>query len=518
MTLFKYSMKKAIKYILILFSIVIMLLCGNSNTLLVHAQKVNEYSDVFDDLRQDPNFKAEDYPSMTLDYWNTINKDTITDNDQAMIEVIGIAESSDDELYIYTYQPLNYDLELTATAISMSLGYSKDGQDLQPKIYDLYLASSYGVYNKYVVEKLDVSDEPYRYYNIVTIYRSHNSTIDWQAPPSGAEAFGNEYGIGVGQQWCAYYQNDTIVYEMGTFEIMEIKVDFVGSLEFSSGYTLGGLFGSFDYNNLWFIAFHCDEYKIKHIYDADMEYKMRGMSYSVGMGLDGTKTYYPMEHCWDNEYGIHEGDADYETGGFTTYPVTLKDTDKPSWQGDGLRAREYKWDTISTADDFIKNAKENNKMSLSDEIVKALETNTNEQPKWVFAFATSELDTRGGYGATSTFGYDVSHVTILRIHFVDIHGDVYNLGVVSDRVNPDNEADGSGGGIDTEAMTEWFEKLLMLIGVVLLVIALGYFSPIFSVIFNVLIKCITWSFKGILLIISAPFKLIGNLFKPKKRK
>lgn len=517
MTLFKYSMKKAIKYILILFSIVIMLFCGSGNTLLVHAQKVNEYSDVFDDLRQDPNFKAEDYPSMTLDYWNTINKDTITDNDQAMIEVIGIAESSDDELYIYTYQPLNYDLELTATAISMSLGYSKDGQDLQPKIYDLYLASSYGVYNKYVVEKLDVSDEPYRYYNIVTIYRSYNSLIDWKAPPSGAEAYGHEYGIGVGQQWCAYYQNDTIVYEMGTFETMEIKVDFVGNLEFNSGLTIGNFLGSFEKNDLWFIAFHCDEYKIKHIYDADMEYKMRQMSFSVGLGLDGTPTYYPMGSGW-HDNPIKKGDADYETGGFTTYPVTLKDTDKPSWQGDGLWAREYKWDTISTADDFIKNAKENNKMSLSDKMVKALETKTNEEPKWVFAFATSERQVISGQYATSFFEYDVSHVTILRIHFLDIHGDVYNLGVVSDRVNPDNTSDGSGSGIDTEAMTEWFEKLLMLIGVVLLIVALGYFSPIFSLIFNVLIKCITWAFKGLGIVITAPFKLIGKLFKPSKRK
>ena len=484
MTLFKYSMKKAIKYILILLSIVIMLLVGNSNMIVAHAQKVNEYSDVFDDLRQDPNFKAEDYPSMTLDYWKT-------QTNQPMIEVISIAESSDDELYIYTYQPLNYDLELTATAISMSLGFSADGQDLQPKIYDLYLASSYGVYNKYVVEKLDVSDEPYRYYNIVTIYRSYNSTIDWHAPPVGAEATGSEYGIGVGQQWCAYYQNDTIVYEMGTFETLEINIDFVGNFDFGSGLQWGNIGGLYNECDMWFLSFSCDQYVIRHIYDADLSYRQRSVE----------------------KVSIAYSDYEYTYGEWSeNIPVTLKDTDKAQYKGEGLLAKEYTWDSISSVDNFLKRADELD-VTITKECKQALENS-----QWVFIFTQTESKEIIN-GGTFIFEYmDIEKVTVLRLHFIDIHGDVYNLGVVSDRVNPDNESDGHGSGIDLTQISDWFEKILMLIGILILVVILGYLSPIFSVVFKVLVTCIKWAFKGMLTIISAPFKLIGAMFKSNKRK
>ena len=70
--------------------------------------------------------------------------------------------------------------------------------------------------DKYVVKDFHVSEEPYRYYNIVTLYRNFNPDIDEVTPGGVIENF--ELGIGVGQQWCAYYLNNTIVYHSnGTF-------------------------------------------------------------------------------------------------------------------------------------------------------------------------------------------------------------------------------------------------------------------------------------------------------------
>lgn len=87
------------------------------------------------------------------------------------------------------------------------------------------------------------------------------------------------------------------------------------------------------------------------------------------------------------------------------------------------------------------------------------------------------------------------------------------MGVVSDRVNPDNKADGTGSGLDFD-FEENFQKLFAIIMLVILLIILGYIFPIASII----IKVFSVIINDIYFVISLPFKLIGKLFKRKKNK
>ena len=93
---------------------------------------------------------------------------------------------------------------------------------------------------------------------------------------------------------------------------------------------------------------------------------------------------------------------------------------------------------------------------------------------------------------------------ILRLKFAT-NGIVYNLGVVSDKVTPDNESD--GGDIFPEEEDNWWDKLfsaLMVIGLIIL-----------------LAPALPYVFKVIWFIVCLPFKAIEALikaFKKNKRK
>lgn len=465
-----YIIKFYITFILIVLALV---LCSSTYA------STSEYTDVFDDLRVDETFKAENYPNMSLEHYKSINEDADQTNDQPFMEVITVSESSSKELYIYVYQPTHMELDIEATAISMSIGYSKDGQDLKPEPYNLKLVSTYSVFDKYVVLDYEVSEDVYRYYNIVTLYRNYDANIDDIA--SGSETDGYEIGMSVGQQWCAYYENDSIVYEMGTFNTLEIEISYTGNFEFASGLTLGNFVGSFQYGHSWFVAFNCDEYAIKHIYDADLSYKKRSVNETWALGV-GT----------NYEYGEFSDDI----------IVTLKHTDVASYQGDGLRAKKYTWNRISSALKFIENA-ESQDINITDECKKQL-----MKSQWVFAFTETELSSIQGDGFYQNFYSDIEDVTILRIHFMDVNDDVYNLGVVSDRVNPDNIADGNGSGLDLDFFNQSFEKIMMLIAIIVLLILLSYITPVLNLLGIV--------FKAIWYVLTLPFKLIGKLFKRRK--
>jgi len=401
----------------------------NSNYFVYASADVKKYSSVMDDLSKDKAFSIANYPSYTLDYINKINNDELTNNDQEFLEVVQIAESSSNELYIYVYRPTVMELKLNATSISMSTEYSKDGQNLDLTVYDLELVSESSVFAKYVVKNFTVSQEPERFYNIVTLYRIFNSTIDELSSGSVTENY--EVGMSVGQAWCVYYQNDTLVYEMGTFETLEINVNYTGNFEFSSGIKFGNLLGVFDCGHSWFIAFDLENYIAERIIDADLIYKKRSVVRTSYVGKE----------------------ASYSFGDFSEdIEVKLSEKDTASYDGGGWFSKRYTWNRISTGEDFLKNAEDQDINVSADCFTKLKES------QWVFAFTETEytyisepiVDVGSGsssIGSITGNAYytDIADVTILRIHFIDDRGVEYNLGVVSDRTNPDNISDGFGG-------------------------------------------------------------------------
>ena len=86
MTLFKYSMKQALKFLVIILSTMIILFFGYQNTLVLNAEESTEttesveltettesvesteYSNVLEDLKRDKNFNLNTYPGKDNDY------------------------------------------------------------------------------------------------------------------------------------------------------------------------------------------------------------------------------------------------------------------------------------------------------------------------------------------------------------------------------------------------------------------------------------------------------------------
>lgn len=110
-------------------------------------------------------------------------------------------------------------------------------------------------------------------------------------------------------------------------------------------------------------------------------------------------------------------------------------------------------------------------------------------------------------------GSGMSDVAILRLKF-KTNGITKNCYAID---TPTSDFTGNSADVDTK-YEEWFERLSMIVGLLMLVVLLGYLSPIFSILFKGLITALELIFKGVIKIISLPFKLIGKLLKPKNKK
>lgn len=455
--------------------VVLLFVCFTSD-INVNATTTFTESEVVSDMYNDTNFNINNYPAVSIDKAKK-------DEDFQSLQLIQLVESDNKELLLYVYQPLNNDLLFVASSISMSIGYSKDGQDLNPSNYDLELISHGGVFCKYKVVDYAVSDDEYRYYNIVCIRRQFDYSFDEKI--SGTELVGNEKAVNCGQQWLCYYSDGEIKYEMNTFETLEIKVKYTGNFEFTDGIKFKNFLGSYSSGQSWFICFDLVDYIADKIIDADMTYKIRTATESW-LPIIGTE--------WI--YGDFSDDI----------LLTLTDKDTASYDGGGLFSKKYTWNRIMTSSDFIKNA-ENQKITISDEVKGNI---SNSQ--WVFAFAETEVSkTVNGTGYMYNRS-DISDVTILRIKYMQ-DGTTYNLGVVSDKVNPDNISDGNGGTkiddlIDDDLfgkIKELFKKIFLILAVVLLIVVVFTFTPVIKVLLQ-----------GVIFILSLPIKLIKWIFKKEK--
>ena len=446
-----------------LFFLISGIVCPTS----VQAETASTYTSVMDDLKKDKNFNVEDYPAMTLAYYKEINSDLSMLNDQESMEIIQIAESNKGELFLYVYQPTDSQLNLTANSILMSCEYTSDGNNIQGlEIYYLELISTSTVFDKYKVKNFTVSTDEYRYYNIVTLYRDYTPAIDTIA--GGTEEEGNEKGVKVAQQWCVYSENGNVVYEKGLFKTVEVKITFTGSIRLENGIQfLPNFGGNFKECDAWFVVFNVEDYIVSRIYDADLVYRKRH-TYDYTFNPTGNEGIVPQEE-WSEDIKI-----------------TLKETDTVTFEGEGWFAKDYKWNRICRASDFLLNF-EKQEADLEDNVKEELKLG-----QWVFAFLETDYYFRN-YNTIQYHDYtDISKVTVIRMHFLDILGREYNLGVVSDRVNPDSIPDGKGGGFN-------YLKIQQILAIICLLILLFILQT--TGILPLLGKLFIW-------IISLPFKFL----------
>ena len=195
------------------------------------AKASTTYSDVLDDLNSGGTFDLSKYPDDPNNYG---------------FEVISIAESEDRELFIYVYQPADATKEFVATYINMSpfdpdrkFDNSFDGHSL----YSLTLVDTDGVFDKYVVEDFVTSSELVRYYNIASIYRAYDESIDGDS--SGlTEEYDNEINqisYSVGECFISEYVNGDLQYYSHTQEVIRITDMYVGNILY-----MGGLLGYYN--------------------------------------------------------------------------------------------------------------------------------------------------------------------------------------------------------------------------------------------------------------------------------
>ncbi len=414
-------------------------------------------AEVLQDLRKDKDFNENDYPYVSDDYG---------------LHVIQIAESSNKKLFVYAYQPCNDTYDLIGTKISISYGYSLNGAGLTPKLYNLRLISTSGTLDKYYVDGFTVPNDGDRYYNIVEIFRMVHTELD-----EIDEAFPKtDIAYSVGQQWYCCDLNKSKHYEMNTFETLPVETVFNSSVRVSNGFTFNTLLAIPESCDIWFYCFNQEDYVIKHIYDADLTYSMD----YIQKGVD-----------W-----IFTQDVSITTI-CTNEILTLKDSDTMTYKGNGLGAREYSWKRIMKSSDFVSTIEDKVGAFSESEKTKILSS------QWVFTY--KETSYGKDLATKAEKYYDVYDVGLLRLHFQDISGKHYDLGVVNDLTNPD-EIPSVVAGLNFEEFWEMFVKIILsILFIVLLGFLLNFVTPVMGI--------LKFIFKAIKFVISAPFKLLKSIFK-----
>lgn len=419
--------------------------------------KVNEYTNVLSDLQSDKEFNVDEYPNDPYDY---------------SIKLVQIAESELKGLMLYVYNPCYQTKKYEATYVNLS----KNVEGTSPSLYSLKLLSNEGAICKYLVENFKVSNFTYRYYNITSIYRPYDSEIDETYDPSVNNLGSIKHtGFEVGQLWCVYYLNDNLKYEMVRKDTVSIDIKIYSYLRYNNGFEL--MPTSCD---SFFVAFSCDEYTIEHIYDADMVYSSHLVHERHQTGIDTKYTY-------EDEV--------------LNASVYLSDKDTVTHTGNGLFARTYSWNRIQSTSEF---------MSTNDNILTSSQKSDLSNTQWVFNYLESEYSTTVSQSSYTYHYTETFDITILRLHFLS-KGKVYNFGVISNiGDSTDDPFNTPGLDLDLSIISDWFEKIMQVVGIIILVVLLVAFAPLIANILNIIFTLLKWAFKLIITIISAPFKLFSR--------
>lgn len=415
---------------------------GNIESFL-YADETPTYTSVIEDLSKDKSFNKSSYPQI--------------DNENSL-QVIQIAESSGNELFVYVYNP---SADRIATSINISTTINAA---LKYNNYVLKLVDSKETLQKYVVVGLTVLSDETRYYDISSIYRAYDKSID---KDPGNDNTVSEIPYEVGKLYIAFTVDGVTYYSCKQQETIEITDKHVGYLHLSDGWYLYKL-GACDSH---FVAFSTDK-QIDSLIDADVYYT--------------TQTY---TQVWGESRNYH--------GSEKSNNVSIRYDQTSSNAADGLFARKYTWPRIQSVSDFIKDNK------LSDATKAAL-----KDKKWVLRFADTKFSTRtvpvgggmlvGIFLANQDTGQEVRDVSILRLKF-ETDGVVYNLGVV------DNKQTGSLKPSNVSEKPDWKKWLIIAIVIVLLILFFPLYWPILRFILSKILKSIWVAIK---FVFTLPIKVI----------
>lgn len=418
-----------------------------------------EYSDVLTDLKKDSMFDVKNYPVVATDY---------------SLKIIQLAESSDKELFVYVYQPCGKK-DMLASSINIS---TTSYADITPSNYKLKYINSSGVFFKYVVDGITVSNAEARYYGVTSIYRPFKKAYGDKDAEHGNTV--SEVPFNVSKEYRFSTINGNHVTATVDIETIEITDKFVGFVRYDDGYIFHQ--SACDSH---FVAFDTDK-PIDRLVEADVAWVQREQRHQT----DGNYWKPYMGEIENKQRTLSEND------------------DTVHYKGGGIFAATYEWDRIQSITDFIASVDLNKNVyhgAILDVNVVSKITEEGKQAlknkKWVLRFVDTSYAEQyhealingikyWGYIEESTL---VSDVTILRLKFIT-DGVTYNLGVI------DNKQTGSNKPInDTETNVELNDRgkgLLIALAVILLIVLLCVLSPLLSTILQFVGTVIAASFKA----------------------
>ena len=492
--------KRNIKILHIFFALLLLVSVVMGGRVILPAfADTTQYTSVLEDLQTDENFNVDEYPDNVADYAES----EFAQKEESFysIHVIQIAESTDGELFLYTYQPSQKTQYLVATEINMSLT-DKLGKEVaedeemspidRPRLYGLELLSSDGVFCKYKVNDFFVSDQDVRYYNIASIYREWLKDIDEE---TGNDTTINAVAFAVGKRFRAVTQDGVVLYACENRKVVRILNPFWGYQRYSDGFLLKTTACDSHY-----VAFSTD-WEIDELYEADVSYQSRGVHKYYNM-WEGTGYRYDE---WQSQYAFLTDEQEFVK-------------DRTGW----LWGSEKKYKRIQSTNEFMKSEK------LNDNVKEDL-----ARTEWVLRFV--ETDFVDNHDSRSGNWTEVSNVAVLRLKFKSA-GVVYNLGAVSDKgtespipTNPPETFNfwrfvwncivklfkGTANFIETVVAVVAIFVCVLLVPILLLVLSIVFpsFGAVMKIILKGIGKGLLWLLKGLWWLICLPFKGIAALVR-----
>ena len=439
---------------------------------------VAEYTGVIEDLSRDERFNVSEYPEKPKDYG---------------IYVEQIAESADGELFIYTYQPCQRVQPLTATSINMSLTENAAGT----KLYTLSLLNAEGTLCKYKVNGVTVGGGVVRYYNVTSIYRAWDKTID---KGTGNDNTVDEVAYRVAKLFTAVTWDGDVKYTVKYPEVVTITDKYVGYVHYSDGVNMGWAVTS-GATNAHFVAFSTDR-KIDKLMSAKLYFCER----DVAAKLCGNPIHlnHKYQSFFDYQYGE---EREHEPNPLT---VTCKEQGGNVGGGSFIPSNKYTWDRISSTSDFL--AAHNN----DDYKITADGERSLSDTQWVLSFYETTMTAKVDnawlplvsiialpfVGDVDVKYTEVSKVSVLELEF-ETDGQAYALGVV------DNKQTGGDEPVNEPVEDEQKKVVLIWIIVAVAVVAL----VVLAIVFPPFGKFLLTLLKGLLKIITLPFTGLWWLFK-----
>lgn len=366
------------KISIFLVAIILVVFVGCANFGIAFAEEATTYSGVLDDLQKDENFKVEDYPK---------------DSNDNSLKVIQIAESENDELFLYVYQPAG---NIEATSINISQEETPDVSDTHNR--KLTLIDKHETLFKYKVEDVVVKANLERYYEIASIFRAWNKRLDEENEHEDNTT--EEVSYEVGQMWKATDVGDSVVYSMTTIETIKILNPYVNYVSYDQGFYWWSSSTDSVYSH--YVAFTTDK-KMDDLLKASVYFESRGVRMSYGV-----YTY--------SEPVSHE-------------LVIAKEQNVSSTNSAKLYSEDYNYSRIVKTADFVSNEDK----KLDTKAKTALSDTT-----WVLRFWETVLTMSGKVDHIVIDSTQVTNVTILRLEF-ETDGVVYSLGTVMNKVTSDNQ-------------------------------------------------------------------------------